>query len=60
VPDLGNTNAVDTSPFELADATWPEADVHARRALVVPLGSIEQHGPHLPDEHGLAWVPAHA
>jgi len=32
----------------LADATWPEADAHARRALIVPLGSIEQHGPHLP------------
>lgn len=34
--------------FELARATWPEADGRARRALVVPLGSIEQHGPHLP------------
>ncbi|QWC84475.1 mycofactocin biosynthesis peptidyl-dipeptidase MftE [Nocardioidaceae bacterium] len=30
----------------LADATWPEID---RRPLVlVPVGSVEQHGPHLP------------
>jgi creatinine amidohydrolase len=34
--------------LKVGDATWPEADAHARRALVVPLGSIEQHGPHLP------------
>lgn len=34
--------------FELAHATWRQADARARRAVVVPLGSIEQHGPHLP------------
>lgn len=34
--------------FELARATWPQAAAHERRAVVVPLGSIEQHGPHLP------------
>lgn len=34
-------------PNNLADATWP--DVGARRpALAVPVGSLEQHGPHLP------------
>lgn len=32
----------------LADATWPEVDAAARRVLLLPLGSLEQHGPHLP------------
>lgn len=32
----------------LVDATWPEVDGAARAVLVVPLGSLEQHGPHLP------------
>lgn len=32
----------------LAVATWPEVDAAARRVLLVPLGSTEQHGPHLP------------
>jgi creatinine amidohydrolase len=32
----------------LADATWPQAAEHARRVLVIPVGAIEQHGPHLP------------
>jgi creatinine amidohydrolase len=36
----------------LGDATWPEVEVlgsqGARLLLVVPLGSCEQHGPHLP------------
>ncbi|HWA64911.1 MAG TPA: mycofactocin biosynthesis peptidyl-dipeptidase MftE [Mycobacteriales bacterium] len=31
----------------LADLTWPELDA-SRRLLVVPVGSTEQHGPHLP------------
>jgi mycofactocin system creatininase family protein len=30
----------------LGDATWP--DVPDRPLLVVPLGAVEQHGPHLP------------
>lgn len=30
----------------LADATWPELD--GAGLVVVPVGSIEQHGPHLP------------
>jgi mycofactocin system creatininase family protein len=30
----------------LADATWPE--LTGRPLLVVPLGAVEQHGPHLP------------
>ena len=32
----------------LADATWPEVDRSMRRLLLLPLGSTEQHGPHLP------------
>jgi creatinine amidohydrolase/Fe(II)-dependent formamide hydrolase-like protein len=34
--------------FELAGATWMEVEAHPRLALLVPLGSLEQHGPHLP------------
>jgi creatinine amidohydrolase len=43
--------------MRLGDATWPEVDGIARRRadggapapiLLVPLGSTEQHGPHLP------------
>jgi len=36
------------SVFELAGARWPEVGGGARRLLVVPVGSLEQHGPHLP------------
>jgi len=32
----------------LAGATWPEVDRSARKLLILPLGSTEQHGPHLP------------
>lgn len=32
--------------MELADATWPE--ITKRPTVLVPIGSIEQHGPHLP------------
>jgi creatinine amidohydrolase len=34
---------------ELAGATWPQVEATgARMVLAVPLGSLEQHGPHLP------------
>jgi len=34
---------------ELARATWPEVDdLGGRAVLALPLGSLEQHGPHLP------------
>jgi len=32
----------------LADARWPDVEAAPRRILVVPVGSLEQHGPHLP------------
>lgn len=32
----------------LADARWPEVAAAGRAVLVVPVGSLEQHGPHLP------------
>ena len=32
----------------LAAATWPQVDSSRRRLLLLPLGSTEQHGPHLP------------
>ena len=34
--------------FTLAAAYWPDVEAGPRRLLVVPLGSLEQHGPHLP------------
>lgn len=32
----------------LATVTWPQVDAADRRVLLLPLGSTEQHGPHLP------------
>ena len=32
----------------LAAARWPDVAAGPRQVLVVPLGSLEQHGPHLP------------
>jgi mycofactocin system creatininase family protein len=37
-----------TSSFELAQAQWPTVENNLRQLLVVPVGSLEQHGPHLP------------
>jgi mycofactocin precursor peptide peptidase len=34
--------------FTLAAAHWPDVAAEPRRVLVVPVGSLEQHGPHLP------------
>ena len=33
---------------ELAAARWPEVAAGEREVLVVPVGALEQHGPHLP------------
>lgn len=37
-------------PYLYAKRTWPEIneDVQARKVCIIPVGSIEQHGPHLP------------
>jgi mycofactocin precursor peptide peptidase len=36
-------------PVELGGATWPQVDATGgRTVLAIPLGSLEQHGPHLP------------
>src|ERR1700691_1214011 len=34
--------------FTLSTARWPEIEAGPRRLLVVPVGSLEQHGAHLP------------
>ncbi|HVT41380.1 MAG TPA: creatininase family protein, partial [Acidimicrobiales bacterium] len=35
--------------MELAGATWPQVEAtEGRNVLAVPVGSLEQHGPHLP------------
>lgn len=34
--------------LSLGDRCWPELDGPPRLTLLVPVGSIEQHGPHLP------------
>ena len=36
------------APFRLSSARWPEVEAGPRRLLVVPVGSLEQHGAHLP------------
>lgn len=34
--------------MELAEAVWPDVAAAPRGLLVLPVGSLEQHGPHLP------------
>jgi mycofactocin precursor peptide peptidase len=36
------------SSIEMAQAQWPTVEKNLRQLLVVPVGSLEQHGPHLP------------
>jgi creatinine amidohydrolase len=36
------------SPVVLSTAHWPDVAAGPRRLLIVPVGSLEQHGPHLP------------
>jgi creatinine amidohydrolase len=42
----GEHRAVGPVTRRLADATWPE--LTGRPLVLVPLGAVEQHGPHLP------------
>ena len=43
-------DAMDPSPFIWGELTWPEAEKHLQQVdiALLPVGSIEQHGPHLP------------
>jgi mycofactocin system creatininase family protein len=46
---------------DLAGATWPQVEATgARTLLAIPLGSLEQHGPHLPldTDTRIAWAVA--
>jgi len=51
-PAAGDTasggSASGDSPLTLATLRWPDVEAAPRRLLVVPMGSLEQHGPHLP------------
>ena len=44
------TGATDGNRYLLAELTWPEAEVRFKQVDValLPVGAIEQHGPHLP------------
>src|ERR1700689_1779584 len=44
---LGTGRAGDAG-FTLSSAHWPEVEAAPRRLLVGPMGSVEQHGAHLP------------
>jgi mycofactocin precursor peptide peptidase len=50
MPDVPASELEQPEPpvFELASARWPTVERGARFLLVVPVGSLEQHGPHLP------------
>src|ERR1700722_8623373 len=47
-PAAAAASGAESAGYELASARWPEIAARPRRLLVVPLGSVEQHGPHLP------------
>jgi creatinine amidohydrolase len=49
LPDWAPASAPSAGPAaELAEMRWPDIDSGPRQLLVVPVGSLEQHGPHLP------------
>jgi mycofactocin precursor peptide peptidase len=45
---MSASNEAADAGFTLATAHWPEVEAGPRRLLVVPVGSLEQHGAHLP------------
>jgi mycofactocin system creatininase family protein len=45
---MTTSNDTSTELPPLALARWPEVDRNDRPLLIVPVGSLEQHGPHLP------------
>ena len=47
-PEASELAPAEAGAFELTQAQWPAVERSARWLLVVPVGSLEQHGPHLP------------
>src|SRR4029079_17769943 len=49
-----------TAPSRYEKLTWPEVNdaVKQKKVVVVPIGSIEQHGPHLPLDVDMLEVTA--
>jgi mycofactocin system creatininase family protein len=48
VPAPAGTLSTATSPARLGERTWTDVDGPAPRTVLLPIGSLEQHGPHLP------------
>lgn len=47
--EIAVSAAEEDGPTFLADLTWPDIEAHGSAlTLLVPVGSTEQHGPHLP------------
>ncbi len=47
--ELAEDAGADVGPTFLGDLTWPDIEAHGSSlTLLVPVGSTEQHGPHLP------------
>jgi mycofactocin precursor peptide peptidase len=47
-PTGGPKAAATAAAFELSQTQWPAVENSPRQLLVIPVGSLEQHGPHLP------------
>lgn len=47
-PDLEKRRPAPGNPLGLGSRTWVEVDASPPQVLLVPVGSCEQHGPHLP------------
>ena len=47
---LGKSTVESTAGFAWGELTWPEAEKRLKRVdiAILPVGAIEQHGPHLP------------
>jgi mycofactocin system creatininase family protein len=48
VSDSLGARGTGNAGFTLSTAHWPEVEAGPRRLLVIPVGSLEQHGAHLP------------